>query len=90
MGNSTASRFDAYDRYIDEHFDAMVAELREVCSRPTLAGQRVGIDEGTGLVRGLLEPLGARVKEVPLGGAPPRKIGERGAGERTRRPYNPK
>jgi acetylornithine deacetylase/succinyl-diaminopimelate desuccinylase-like protein len=66
----------------------MVAELREVCSRPTLAGQRVGIDEGTGLVRGLLEPLGARVKEVPLGGPPPVMIGELGLGERTLLLYN--
>jgi acetylornithine deacetylase/succinyl-diaminopimelate desuccinylase-like protein len=88
MGDSVPSRFEAYDRYIDEHFDAMVAELREVCSRPTLAGQRVGIDEGTRLVRGLVEPLGARVKEVPLGGAPPLMIGELGQGDRTLLLYN--
>ncbi|HET9494903.1 MAG TPA: M20/M25/M40 family metallo-hydrolase, partial [Chloroflexia bacterium] len=88
MGDPAASRFEAYDRYIDEHFDAMVSELREVCSRPTLAGQRVGIDEGTRLVRGLLEPLGARVKEVPLGGAPPLMIGELGQGDRTLLLYN--
>jgi len=49
----------AYDRYIEENFDGMVRELRAFCSRPTLAGQHIGVEEGVSIVQGLLEPLGA-------------------------------
>lgn len=80
--------FSAYDQYIDHHFDAMVQELRDFCSRPTLAGQRVGVEEGVELVRGLLEPLGARSRAVPAGDAPPVVLAELGAGKRTLLFYN--
>jgi acetylornithine deacetylase/succinyl-diaminopimelate desuccinylase-like protein len=80
--------FEAYDRYIEEHFDSMVEELREFCSRPTLAGQRVGLEEGVDLVRGALEPLGARVKLAPIDDAPPVVLAELGSGERTLLFYN--
>ena len=61
----------AYDGYIEEHFEGMVRELREFCSRPTLAGQRIGVEEGVTLVQGMLEPLGARTRVAPIGDAPP-------------------
>src|SRR5437763_2974049 len=60
--------FGAYDRYIEQHFDGMVRELREFCSRPTLAGQRVGVEEGVKRVEGLVVACGARARLVTVGG----------------------
>ena len=80
--------FSGYDRYIEQHFDHMVTELREFCSQPTLAGQRVGLEEGVALVQKAVEPLGARTRIVPAGDAPPVVLAELGAGKRTLLLYN--
>ena len=88
--NSGQSRdFSEYDRYIEEHFEEMAQELRDFCSTPTLAGQRVGLTEGVAAVRGLLEGVGARTNAVPVGdGAPPVVLAEVGSGARTLLLYN--
>lgn len=84
-----ASDFEAYDSYIEQNFDAMIEELRHFCSKPTLAGQGVGLEDGVALVREALEPLGATVKIAPLGeGTPPAVLAELGGGERTLLFYN--
>jgi acetylornithine deacetylase/succinyl-diaminopimelate desuccinylase-like protein len=89
MSDTRSTDFTAYDKYIDDNFDSMVEELRTFCSTPTLAGQRVGLEEGVAAVRALLEPLGAVVNAVPLeGGAPPVVLAELGAGARTLLLYN--
>ncbi|HEY0071664.1 MAG TPA: M20/M25/M40 family metallo-hydrolase [Chloroflexia bacterium] len=80
--------FGAYDAYIERNFEAMVEELRHFCSQPTLAGQGIGLEEGVALVREALEPLGASVKVVPIGGGPPVVLAELGSGERTLLLYN--
>ena len=80
--------FGAYDAYIEGNFAAMIEELRHFCSQPTLAGQGIGLEEGVALVREALEPLGARVKVVPIEGAPPVVLAELGSGERTLLLYN--
>ena len=82
------SDFGAYDAYIERNFEAMVEELRHFCSQPTLAGQGIGLEEGVALVREALEPLGASVKVVPIGGGPPVVLAELGSGERTLLLYN--
>lgn len=88
MGNGNRADFTQYDSYIDQHFDSMIEELRAFCSEPTLAGQVVGVERGVELVRGLLEPLGARIQVVPIEGTPPVVLAELGAGERTLLLYN--
>src|SRR3954452_12972349 len=81
--------FSRYDAYIDEHFDQRVNELRAFCSRPTLAGQRVGLEDGVAAVRSLLEPLGAQIDIAPVGdGAPPVVLAELGQGDRPLLLYN--
>src|SRR5262249_7192058 len=80
--------FGAYDAYVDEHFEGMVGELREFCSQPTLAGQRVGVVGGVRGGRRLVEPLGGRGEEGPVDGAPPVVLAELGQGERTLLFYN--
>jgi acetylornithine deacetylase/succinyl-diaminopimelate desuccinylase-like protein len=90
--NGNTREFSAYDEYIERNFDGMVGELREFCARPTLAGQRIGLEEGVAAVRGLLEPLGARTRVVPVGdegdAAPPVVLAELGAGRPTLLLYN--
>lgn len=88
MNNKTNPDFSDYDGYIERNFDAMVEELRRFCSAPTLAGQRIGWDEGTALVEGLLQPLGASTRILPVGDAPPVVFAELGSGERTLLMYN--
>lgn len=85
---SEGTDFGAYDAFIESNFEAMVEELRHFCSQPTLAGQGIGLVEGVALVRESLEPLGARVKVVPIEGAPPVVLAELGGGERTLLLYN--
>lgn len=81
--------FEVYDSYIEQNFESMVEELRHFCSQPTLAGQGIGLEEGVALVRDALEPLGARVKVVPVGeNTPPVVLAELGSGERTLLLYN--
>lgn len=89
MAGTNDRDFGAYDAYIEEHFDSMIGELRDFCARPTLAGQRVGLQDGVEAVRSFLEPLGAKVDIAPVGdGAPPVVLAELGGGERTLLLYN--
>lgn len=84
-----ANDFEAYDRYIEQNFDAVIEELRHFCSKPTLAGQGVGLEDGVTLVREALEPLGARVKIAPIGDdTPPVVLAELGSGACTLLFYN--
>ncbi len=86
-GNSTD--FAAYDAYIEGHFDDMVKELRAFCATPTLAGQRIGLEEGVAAVRALLEGVGATVNAVPIDdGSPPVVLAEQGSGDKTLLIYN--
>src|SRR5438552_7119519 len=89
MSSTQSGIFEAYDQCIEEHFDEMVKELRAFCSTPTLAGQRIGLEEGVASVRSLLEPLGAKTNVVPVEeGGPPAVLAELGSGPRTLLMYN--
>jgi acetylornithine deacetylase/succinyl-diaminopimelate desuccinylase-like protein len=89
MNDNGTKGFERYDAYIEEHFEEMVEELRNFCSTPTLAGQKIGLVEGVAAVREMLEPLGARTSVVPVeGDGPPVVLAELGEGERTLLFYN--
>jgi acetylornithine deacetylase/succinyl-diaminopimelate desuccinylase-like protein len=89
MNRNQSTDFAGYDSYIEEHFDDMVQELRLLCSTPTLAGQRIGLEEGVAAVRALLEGVGAKTSVAPTGKeAPPVVLAELGEGERTLLLYN--
>jgi acetylornithine deacetylase/succinyl-diaminopimelate desuccinylase-like protein len=81
--------FQAYDNYINEHFDSMVQELRDFCATPTLAARHIGVTEGTEAVKALLDPLGAETRIAPIGdNVPPVVLAELGSGDRTLLLYN--
>ncbi|MGI8587815.1 MAG: M20/M25/M40 family metallo-hydrolase [Chloroflexia bacterium] len=83
-----ADDFAAYDAYIERNFDGFVTELREFCSQPALAGQKIGLAESGDMVRGKIEGLGGRVEFVPVEDGSPVILGELGAGEKTLLLYN--
>ena len=57
--------FQAYDAYIEQHFDAFIEELRAFCAEPSLAGQGIGLAEGEALVRRKITELEHAVEGAP-------------------------
>lgn len=60
----------AVDRYIVTHLDASVAELSRLCAQPSVAAQKLGIEDCADLVASALLARGFDVKIVPTGGSP--------------------
>ena len=83
-----AGEFQAYDAYIEDHFDDLISELRAFCAQPALAGQKIGLAESGAMVRDKIEGLGGRVEFVPIEDGSPVILGELGAGPRTLLMYN--
>ncbi|HMA33903.1 MAG TPA: M20/M25/M40 family metallo-hydrolase [Chloroflexia bacterium] len=82
------SDFQAYDAYIEQHFDQFVEELRAFCAQPALAGQKIGLAESGALVREKIEALGGHVDLVPIADGSPVILGDLGSGVRTLLLYN--
>src|SRR6478609_3139095 len=83
-----AGEFQAYDAYIEDHFDELIDELRAFCAQPALAGQKIGLAESGAMVRDKIESLGGQVEFVPVENGSPVILGELGAGSRTLLMYN--
>src|SRR6478672_158463 len=83
-----AGEFQAYDAYIEDHFDELIDELRAFCAQPALAGQKIGLAESGAMVRDKIEGLGGHVEFVPIEDGSPVILGELGAGARTLLMYN--
>ncbi len=88
MQKAELREFRAYDRYIDAHFEEFIAELREFCAQPALAGQKIGIAESVAMVKRKLDQLGANSEIVPVDDGAPVILGELGSGARTLLLYN--
>ncbi len=80
--------FQAYDRYIEDHFAAFVQELQAFCAQPAITAQRIGLAESVALVQRHLLDLGAQVEIVPVPDGAPVILAELGTGPRTLLLYN--
>lgn len=77
----------AFDAYVDQHRDDFVAELVELCRRPCISAQGVGVQETARYVADLLGAAGASARLLETTGAP-LVYGEIGSGPRTLLFYN--
>jgi acetylornithine deacetylase/succinyl-diaminopimelate desuccinylase-like protein len=79
---------ERFNAYVEENAERFVKELKDFCSQPSIAAQKVGMKEMAELVRERLERLGADVRLIPVDDAPPVVFAELGRGGRTLLIYN--
>ncbi|MFM8323153.1 MAG: M20/M25/M40 family metallo-hydrolase [Chloroflexota bacterium] len=80
--------YPAIDRFIEEHLDGSIAELKRLAAQPSVGAQNWGLHECAALVAEALERRGFAVQVIPTGGAPV-VFGERkGRSDRTILIYN--
>lgn len=60
----------AVDRYIKTNLNASVDELARLCAQPSVAAQKLGIEECAQLVADSLKARGFAVQIMPTGGSP--------------------
>ncbi len=70
-------------RYIDEHFDELVSELREAVKKPSIAAQNVGMAEAAAHFKDLMERYGITARLIPTAGYPVVYGEVRGKGDKT-------
>lgn len=73
--------------YIDAHQEQFVRRVQWLCRQPSIAAQRVGIEETAQMVMQLMEEVGVKAKSYGTGGAPV-IYGTVGSGSRTLLIYN--
>src|SRR5260221_7393614 len=79
----------AIDRYIDDHIDETLAELKVLVSQPSISAQGTGIKECAELVGQMLRRRGFAVELVAMAGGNPVVYGEiAGSSEKTMILYN--
>ena len=69
-GPPTAVDTAFLDRYIDDHLDENLAELKRYAAQPSIAAQGIGIPECAALVADMLRARGFRVETLASAGAP--------------------
>lgn len=58
------------DRFIEAHLDSSVTELSKLCAQPSVAAQKLGIEECAELVAASLRKRDFAVQILPTGGSP--------------------
>jgi acetylornithine deacetylase/succinyl-diaminopimelate desuccinylase-like protein len=71
------------DRYLEQHGDRFVSELRELCAIPSEATDQRALDSAARWCGERLVSAGAESHELRVEGAPALVVGETGAGKRT-------
>jgi len=71
------------DRYLEQHGDRFVSELRELCAIPSEATDPRALDAAARWCGERLVSAGAESHELRIEGAPALVVGETGAGKRT-------
>jgi acetylornithine deacetylase/succinyl-diaminopimelate desuccinylase-like protein len=74
---------DDLARYLDEHRDRFVAELRELCAIPCETGNAAALDDAARWCADRLGAAKATVRTLRTGDEPALVVGEAGSGKRT-------
>ena len=78
----------ARDRFIAGHFEASLAELGRLVAQPSIAAQKLGMDECASLVAAMFAARGFHAEVLPTGGAPVVVAEREGRSDRTLLIYN--
>ena len=70
MEAPVSGRFEAIDKYIEQHMDGWVQELTELCAKPSVSARHEGIEECAALVAELLGKRGLDTRVEPSSGHP--------------------
>ncbi|MCJ7667494.1 MAG: M20/M25/M40 family metallo-hydrolase [Anaerolineae bacterium] len=79
---------EEFKAYIDEKADRFVAELQRLCRQPSIAAQKVGVEETAEMVLSLLQRIGAQARLISVAEGAPVVYGTIGEGKRTLIFYN--
>jgi acetylornithine deacetylase/succinyl-diaminopimelate desuccinylase-like protein len=79
----TSAVADMLDRYLDQHRDRFLSELRELCAIPSEATDPSALDSAARWCGERLVAAGAASRELRVDGAPALVVGEAGEGKRT-------
>ncbi len=74
---------DSLDRYLDEHRDRFVAELRELCAIPCESGADAALEAAARWCADRLGAAQAETRTLRTGAEPALVVGEAGSGKRT-------
>lgn len=77
-----------FKAYVEENADRFVAELQRLCQQPSIAAQKVGVEETAEMVLSMLRGIGAQARLIPIPGGAPVVYGTIGEGRRTLIFYN--
>ena len=64
------TNFTAIDRYIEDHLDDSIEELKRLCAQPSVSAQGLGIKECAELVAEMLRARGFKAEVIPTKGHP--------------------
>ena len=74
---------EAFNSYVDANAARFVAQLRKLCSQPSVAAQKLGVTETAQMVLEMLQGVGADARLIQVADAPPVVYGEMGQGDKT-------
>jgi acetylornithine deacetylase/succinyl-diaminopimelate desuccinylase-like protein len=80
--------FAAVDRYITDHLEQSLDELKRLCAQPSISAQGIGIQECAEMVAGMLRQRGFKADVMPTKGNPVVYGEASGEGSRTMLLYN--
>ena len=80
--------YDKIDQFIETHMDNSIEELSRLSAQPSIAAQKLGLQECAQLVSEILEARGFEVKVMPTKGAPVVYAERKGKSDKTLIVYN--
>jgi acetylornithine deacetylase/succinyl-diaminopimelate desuccinylase-like protein len=67
---------DKVEAYLETHAEEGLSLVDQLCRRPSIAAQKLGLNEMAGLVQSLLDEAGFATRQLQTEGAPPAVYGE--------------